>query len=274
MKDNKYKKAMEMLNVREEFTKDTLFYIDSKKNQKEGNMNKIGLKRGVYGTAAALIVVTAAFILITSSFNKKNLIPLKASTGGVKVSYIHSGSIKPQGISSDYSIAELLEDDKLIEKYNLSIFQGTVEKIENIKIDFGGESEYYRAIASIRVEESYRGEEMQGDIVNVLLPCPIYTEEDKEKIFIEDTEVISQLKTGMKGIFLPKKYAPNDFWQEGGETLYLKDISDYGFMDGEQFVFLQGEERITYNKHTHSSLKDNPTMEDVKNYIKRIINND
>ena len=53
--------------------------------------------------------------------------------------------------------------------------------------------------------------------------------------------------------------------------LYLKDISDYGFMDGMRYAFLQTEKGLIYSKWAFTSLNA-LSLDDVKKYVLEKIN--
>ena len=90
----------------------------------------------------------------------------------------------------------------------------------------------YRAIAKIKVKNIYRGDLKPGETVSVLLPSPI-----DANIWVKDTEVISSMKIAMTGIFMPMKYDDTSYSEENGARLHLKDIAEYGLLDGMRYTF-------------------------------------
>lgn len=191
-------------------------------------------------------------------------IDLQYSTGNVSVKYVKHFT----KVQSNNSLVWLSEEE-IFNEYNTFIFQGEVIDIKNIKIEMGKNNENYRAIASIKITENYRGNESVGDIAEVLLPCPIDTDE-----WVEDTDVISAIRVGTVGIFMPLKYDDKtSIWIENGAILYKTDICEYVFLDGERYAFLQTENGLSYAEWAFESIPENPTLEDIKAYILKMINN-
>lgn len=209
---------------------------------------------------AACLVLVAAIQLINGgrTFNSDSEIDLPNSNGNVSASYITGES--SMNLSSKADLVWLTEEE--IFNYEDSvIFYGTVKEIRNIAVNIGSMENYW-AIAKIKVSEVYRGELNQGDVISVQLHCPI-----SEDVWIEDTEVISQIREGMSGIFMPKRYSESDYWEEGGAKLILSDLSDYGFSDGERFAFLETSEGLIYAKWAFPSIPEHAAMDDVKALI-------
>ena len=112
------------------------------------------------------------------------------------------------------------------------------------------------------MQEVYCGDITVGDVITVLLPCPIAS-----GVWVEDTGVISQLREGMSGIFLPRQYSETDYWEENGATLIMRDIAPYGIGDGERFAFLETPNGLAYSAWAYPSLPENVALEDVKSLI-------
>ena len=126
---------------------------------------------------------------------------------------------------------------------SMAIFKGIVLEIKNVELDFSGVKEY-RAIAQIEVKEVFQGSCKEGETVSVLLPCPI-----SEDIWVEDTDVISAMKSGMTGIFMPVLYNDeNSIWKQNNACLVKKDIAEYGLLDGLQYAFLETESGLVFSK--------------------------
>lgn len=171
---------------------------------------------------------------------------------------------KAPTLHNQYSLIGLTEDE-IFNKGKTSIFRGEVTDIQNIKIVFGAvkgeQSTNFQAIATIKIDKVYRGDEKAGDVVMVRLPCSIGTEQ-----WVEDTEIISALRVGTKGIFMPLKYDEDDCWEELDGTVYLKSISDYGLMDGMRYAFLQTDRGIVYSRGAFTSLNAF-SLDDVEKYV-------
>jgi hypothetical protein len=89
---------------------------------------------------------------------------------------------------------------------------------------------------------------------------------------VEDTGVVSAIRIGEVGIFMPVKYDGTEKGEENGATLFWKDTCDYGFPDGERFTFLQTEQGLLYSEDTYISLSGTSTLDDIKSYVIKMIN--
>ncbi|MHB1155189.1 MAG: hypothetical protein ACYC00_23055, partial [Eubacteriales bacterium] len=154
-----------------------------------------------------------------------------------------------------------LTEEEIFNNYNTSVFKGTVEEIRNIKIDFNGSAEY-RAIAKIKIDKIYRGNETAGDIISVLIPCPI-----DSGTWVEDTDVISGIRVGTNGIFMPVKYDETSYREENGARVYWLDIAEYGFMDGMRFAFIKIENGMIFDRDAFMSVKTANSFDEIEEYI-------
>ncbi len=180
-------------------------------------------------------------------------------TGGVKVRYVDKTAMSSTADLQQLSLEEIFQE------MNTKIFKGTVMSIRNIEIDFNGSKEY-RALAQIQVEKVYRGNDKPGETITVLLPCQINT-----NVWTEDTETISAIREGMTGIFMPMVYDNNTIAQVNGVTLHYKELAECGFSDGVRFAFLQTSEGLVFDKYTYPELKNSTTLDQVEDYILRMI---
>ena len=161
---------------------------------------------------------------------------------------------------------QLLTEEEVFSTSDMAIFKGIVLEIRNIELDFSGVKEY-RAIAQIEVKEVLQGPCKAGETVSVLLPCPI-----SEDIWVEDTDVISSMKAGMTGIFMPVLYNDeNSIWKQNHACLVKKDIAEYGFLDGVQYAFLETENGLVFSRETYESIADVTTLNKVEEYIQTMI---
>ena len=161
---------------------------------------------------------------------------------------------------------QLLTEEEVFSTSDMAIFKGIVLEIKNVELDFSGVKEY-RAIAQIEVKEVLQGPCKVGETVSVLLPCPI-----SEDIWVEDTGVISAMKAGMTGIFMPILYNDeNSVWQQNNACLVKKDIAEYGFLDGLQYAFLETESGLVFSKGTYESIADVTTLNEVEEYIQTML---
>ena len=59
----------------------------------------------------------------------------------------------------------------------------------------GKNNQYHRAVVTIKIMGNYRVKEVVGNVIEVLLPCAIDTDE-----WVEDIEVISKIRVGVVGV--------------------------------------------------------------------------
>ena len=260
MNKNRYKSAIDNIRFSDDLSTKTLDYVSSHVSQPEED--KVIVKERLKKLYPVFITVACAVVLIVSMkvFGGNSDFELPNSVGNVSVKYIN----KAPSIKLSTSLIELTEDE-LFNKYNTDIFMGKIEDIKNIKIDFNGSKEY-SAIANIRIEKIYRGHGTVGDVVSVLIPCPINT-----NVYVTDTEIVSSMRIGMTGIFMPMKYDETSYREENGAKIYLMDIAGYGFLDGERFAFLNSDNGLIFNKQSYESIASATTLEEIESYIMNMI---
>lgn len=185
--------------------------------------------------------------------------PLSEFSQNVKIS-IYEDEVPRH---SSFSDTEYLSPKQIFSRTE-SAFKATVLEIQNIKMDFDGMI-LLRAVATVRVDESYLGTAKKGDIVKLLLPCPII-----DGYWIEDTEVLSQTKVGNIGIFLLKDYGKDDYYRTNGCELLLSDVADYGFYDGHRFAFLESENGLIFDS-VHEKIKNAQTIDDAEEYVIKML---
>ena len=211
----------------------------------------------------ALAVIAAPFLFNNipgdGDFN------LTLSSGNVSVRYANN---LPNLPSVSNSLACLTEDE-LFHKHDTDIFGGIIREIRNIEIDFNGHS-VYRALVKIEVTDVIRGNTKPGDVVSVLLPAPIRI----KGLWVSDTEVISQMTTGMNGIFMPLRYTETSKIEMNGATLFLSEVAEYGLSDGERYAFLETSNGLVFARWAYESIADAATLEEVRQYIKTMIRQD
>ena len=272
MNSDKYKEAFDKLAISKDFKERTLSHIEEGKIE-NSDINKGGLamKKAVsYGIIAAALVIALGMTLFLKGSNDDTAIALKESTGSVRVSYVASEDM-PDTILGGEASGNLiyLTEEEIVNDYNSSIFSGTVLDIKNILIDFGDGISEYRAIATVSIEKTIKGEEESGDKVEILLPTGIALD-GSEKVTLEDTYVIAKLKVGMKGIFMPIRYTEEHYWEENDSKLFLKDIAEYGLMDGMRFAILESKNGEIING-AFEGITSNSTLEEVDEYIRALM---
>lgn len=211
---------------------------------------------------AAALCTLVLFISLTF-LNKGEYIDLPHSSGNISAEYIRK--LPKNGANSSGDLVWLTEEE-LFTQYTSAAFKGTVEEIQNIKIDFN-DSINYRAIAKIKVEKTYKGKPVEGEVISVLLPCPIDT-----NLWVEDTDVISNLRVGVTGIFMPMAYDDTMYWEENGAKLQLNDIAQYGLADGMRYAFLETDSGLIFERQAYESISSAKSLEEIEAYVLKMIN--
>ncbi len=224
------------------------------------------LKKSIMLIATMPIVAILTIVLIITMpfFTNGNELTLEQSHD-VTVKEIND----PPNISTSADL-EWLSEEELFSKYQhgftMVAFEGTVDQIQNIVIDFG-ETKDYRAIASINVSNVLSGEIIEGEMVDILLPNPINTDVSKS-----ETTYSSQIRQGQKGIFMPIEYNERAIYETGGSKLVLQELAPFGLMDGERWIFLQTTDGLIYNEAAYPSLASAQNLEEMKEIIKGKLN--
>lgn len=214
------------------------------------------------------IVLTAgiALIIAAAALFSRMLLPgreLALSRSSENVTVTYTEHVPPSFSSGSLNYA--YSEEEIFSMPDTAVFKGTVTSIQNIEISLNG-TKSYRAIASIRIETVYRGPCQEGDLVSVLLPCPI-----SGNLWVEDTDTIAALETGMTGIFMPMIYDENSVLEENGATLFLKDIADYGFYDGVRFAFLETDHGLVFDRSTYQSIAQAQSLDEIEDYILKML---
>jgi len=215
-------------------------------------------KKWLAPIASSLVLLIA--ITIPFLNNGSGDFDLKLSDSGIKVNY--TDKVLPENQSSE--LVYLTEQELLsgsIDQYEVVVFEGTVKAVDNIKLDFGG-TEFYRAIAKIEVTGAIRGDLAVGYVLSVLLPNPI-----DSNVEVSDTLVTSQMSVGTKGIFMPMLYDSTSIYSTNEKTLYLTEIAEAGFSDGQRWAFLETPNGLIYDSEAYPSFSGVESLEEVKNII-------
>ena len=211
--------------------------------------------------------VAACFTVIIFVLSKPNLpdkqFVLSDNSYNVTVKYINRA---PSDNVSFNSMLAYYTEEELFTNFNTDIFKGKILSVDNIVMDFNGEK-LYRAIAQIKIEKVYRGSCDKGETVSVMLPCPI-----NQNFWVEDTDIISAMKEGMTGIFMPTAYnEQNSILKYNNAVLVKKDIADYGFPDGMRYAFLETEDGLIFDRGSYETISDAKTLDEVEEYVENMI---
>lgn len=220
----------------------------------QGSVKKLQRVKWVGG----MIAVAAVSFFVFSWDGFKERIPLSDNSSNMSVAYVDEGDIDV-GMSS----ANLIEmsEEELFSKWEPALVRGVVTQIDHIELDFNGQEEY-RSLVTIDVTDVYRGDIEPGSAIQVLTVAGVGSE-----VLQSDADVVSELRLGMEGIFMPIPYDASHIWSQNGATLQLTDVSDYGFPDGERYMFLNTEQGLVFNRDAYPSLSGAETIEDVEMFM-------
>ena len=80
--------------------------------------------------------------------------------------------------------------------------------------------------------------------------CPL----GKDELFIEDSDIISKIQQGTKGIFMPTSLGSQEVSPEDGVRLVPSDLAEYGFQDGLRYAFLETKQGLLYDQSAYPSI--------------------
>jgi len=163
-----------------------------------------------------------------------------------------------------------LDEESIFNNDDTAIFEGTITKITNYKVNFGksiseGLWTYaeYMAVVTIKVDEVLKGELSNNDEVSAIISFPI-----SEKFLIDKTSLATLLKVGAKGIFTPRKLKETDYFEENGKKLHLLDLADYSLDSyGLRYAFMNEDNGVFFDGSTNSTLNEGEkTLSDITDY--------
>lgn len=216
-----------------------------------------------WGAAAACLCILAGAAALVSQFRGNQMDPQPGALAlsdqtTAKVSYgCEAGTATAAKADLQY-----LTEEELFAQENMYAFRGRVSGLSNITIDFNGVEEV-RCIATLAVEEVYQGDIFAGEAITMLLPCAI----DSGNVWVEDTDVISRLESGMEGIFMARMYNDESRWEQNGAKLMLKDVAVCGLMDGMRWVFLSTDQGLLFERSAYPGAKNAETLDDIEAYV-------
>lgn len=222
-------------------------------------------KKGNKWLLPALLAICLFFPLLRNlptNRTQNNGIELSKLSHGVKAKYIKQ--LPDTTCATSYDLQYLTEEE-LFSTNDTTIIKGVISNIQNIQLDFHGEKLYW-AIAKVKVQKVYRGNCKVDDTITLRLQCPINID-----AYVEETETISSMKEGMTGIFMPIQYDDTSDYSENDATLHLKDIADYGFLDGLRYAFLASDNGLIFDKTAYQSIENAKTLDDIEQYVQKMI---
>lgn len=236
----------------------TYFHFDSEEYLKN---RKIFVIKIVMFVVFSVVFIIGTVVITFYAYDWVHTAALSSDSVGVTVKYIKK---VPDGITAADNLVSISESD-LINKNSTYIFKGKIIKIQNISISFKNMKEY-RAIVEIKIDKVYRGECGVGEKVKTLVPCAI-----GKNIWAEDSDTLLKMEEGMTGIFMPYKFKDSSVYEANGKKLTLKDIADYGFLDGSRYAFLKGKDCLIFSRTDYPSASAAEKLEDIENYILSMI---
>ena len=90
-------------------------------------------------------------------------------------------------------------------------------------------------------------------------------------IKIEDTGIAAQIESGMEGIFMPRAYREDAYWEQNGATLMLRDLAPCGLWDGMRWLFLETERGLTYAQSAYPGADGCATLDDIEEYVVKML---
>ncbi len=231
-------------------------YIGEAISYQKKNKNQSWVKWASIAACFAVVIVGAY-----SLFPKGDIL-FKGENLTVKLVDFSQENVPSTGNSLVY-----LTEEEIFNNYNTAIIKGTVNDIENIEIDFDGDVAY-RSIATISIQEIYRGDLQAGEEIKILLPLPI----DVEGFAMAGVDVIPQIRVGMTGVFMPLILDDETaMWQQNDVWFDKREIVDYGLLDGERFAFLETENGLVFAEWAFESIRNAKNLDDIEEYILTMI---
>ncbi len=163
--------------------------------------------------------------------------------------------------SSDADL-EFLTEEEMFAHEKMYVFRGKVGGLTNVTLDFNGIT-IVRCIATVSIEEVYKGNIVPGDQITMLIPCGI----NLRGVWVEDTDIITQLASGMEGIFMPWVYDEDSYFMLNGAVLMEKDLAECGLLDGMRWAFLSTDRGVIFAKSAYPGACDVTTMDDMEAYV-------
>lgn len=222
------------------------------KRSKKGRFIKWG------SIAACAAILMASMGLIADLVTK---IPLGNESHGVTARY----NLLNFNLSATEDCLVYFTEEELFTNWYTAIFEGTIKKIDNIELSFNG-AKMHRALAQIEVDHVYRGDLLPGDIAVVLLPCSV-----GNGIMTSGSGVVSRMRAGMSGIFMPIVYDEDSYIEMNGATLYTGELAPYGFADGLRYAFLSDGSELVFSKSAYPTVKNAVSMDEIREYIIKMI---
>lgn len=204
----------------------------------------------------AAIIIFIIMLTIINILIKNGEYKLTKSYGKVSVHTVKE--INTAGAVTNYDLEDIAVED-IFHKYDTSIIEGEVKKVKYMEIKVG-EMKVLRAIITIEVTETLRGDLITGNEIDILIPV-------KSTV----ATVSDCLEVGMKGIFMPVEYdeAGDKYYIKSGDNkLVLKDIADYGLLNGVYWLFLNKGEECIFDREKYVEIGETDSWQEIEMYIR------
>lgn len=221
-------------------------------------MGKIEWKRTI------IYILIIIFCIIIFFIVKKNIVQednfkLKHSKGRVSVSYVDNIS---QSKVNSYDLAYISVDD-IFTSYDTSIVEGIVKDIRNIRIQVG-ELEIFKSVVTIVIDKSIKGNLVKNSEINILVAAGSSI-----------STVSDCMEIGMRGIFMPVAYDESGekyHIKMGNNTLVLKDIADYGLLNGVYWLFLNKDGKYIFDREKYTEITNCKEWNEIVEYVEKKVN--
>lgn len=231
--------------------------ISNKKESEKKILKKNKKKRAIIFIGVLIVMVFSGLLFKVTVKNKGH--KLKYSSGNISIISIKNDIDIQKGRNYDL---QYISVDNIINHSDINIIRGIVKKIENIKVKIG-EKEDFRAIVEIDVKEVIKGNLNNKKNIKVLVPI-------KSTIATFSDEI----QTGIEGIFMPVTYDESGdkyFIKSGKNKLVLKDLADYGLLNGVYWLFLEKNGQCLFDRDKFDEIKDVKNLDKIEEYIKKRI---
>lgn len=219
------------------------------------DVNQSVSKKKISLITAAMIVFIVVLIIIIMVINNREY-QLTKSHGKISVHTVKT--INTAGAVTNYDLEDISVED-IFNKYDTSIVEGEVKKIKYIEIKVG-EMKVLRAVITIKITEIFRGDLITGNEIDILVPV-------KSTV----ATVSDYLEMGIKGIFMIVKYdeAGDKYYIKSGDNkLVLKDITDYGLLNGVYWLFLNKDGKCIFDREKYAEIGQTDSWQDIEMYVK------
>lgn len=210
-------------------------------------------KAAEFAAAAACLAILSLFIF---PLFQSNQIKLPNSSSNVTARVVKNPELNGQSFRQPAGLSE----EDIFQRAD-TVLSGTVEKMETLEIVLGKDVSY-RSLITVSTDNVWRGTVFAGSAVQILLPCAI----DENSSSSNSQSVLSQIRTGMHGIFLMESFTQDSRYTSGDQYLSLIDLAPYGLSD-DASAFIEKNGSIVYRTESFPGLIANPTWDEVCGYI-------